>query len=98
MNGILDESLVGLALLLSAGYVALSLGPRIVRQWLLAGMGRLLARAPKSLGLRRMAARLAAASAGHARGACGGCDGCGSAPKPPGAEISVPAAKIGRRV
>jgi hypothetical protein len=105
MNGILDNSLVGLALLVSAGYAVASLGPHGLRRRLLAALSRLTTRAPAFLGLRGMAARLAIASAGKAHGACGGCDNCGSeqspSPKSPTAarssEIRVPLAKIGRR-
>jgi|SRR5580700_9069920 hypothetical protein len=100
MNSVLDNTLVGLALLVSAGYAVTSLGPRSLRRRLLASLSRITARAPASLRLRRVSERLAIASAGKAQGACGGCDDCGSektsvpAPK---AEVSVPVAKIGRR-
>ena|ERR1700678_2210226 len=106
MNSILDNSLVGLALLVSAGYAVSSLGPRSLRQRLLAVSSRLLARAPVFLGLGRMARWLAVASAGKAQGACGGCDNCGSEQTPAQksstqdsrpAEVRVPVAKIGRR-
>ena len=104
MNSVLDNSLVGLALLASAGYAAMKLGPRSMRRSVLAASSRLLARAPSALGLRRLAGRLAAASAGKAQGACGGCDNCGSEPtaqsaaqNSPTAEVRVPVAKIGRR-
>ncbi len=101
MNSIIDNSLVGLALLVSAGYALLSLGPRSLRPRLLGALSRTAARAPAFLGLRRTAQRLAVASAGKAHGACGGCDDCGSekAPvkKPAAAEISVPVGEIGRR-
>jgi hypothetical protein len=101
MNSILDNALVGLALLASAGYAAVSLGPRNLRRRILGVLGRAAARAPAVLGLGRIAQRLAAASAAKAQGACGGCDNCGSepttAPQPPKAEIRVPVARIGRR-
>jgi hypothetical protein len=107
VNSILDNSLVGLALLVSAGYAASSLGPRSLRQRLLAALSRLLARAPVFLGLGRMARWLAAASAGKAQGACGGCDNCGSEQQAPAQksstqdsrpnEVRVPVTKIGRR-
>ena len=107
MNSILDNSLVGLALLVSAGYAVSSLGPRSVRRRVLAALGRITARAPACLGLRRLANRLATASAVKAHGACSDCDSCGvdsvsppispthDAPDP---EVRVPVAKIGRRV
>ncbi len=107
MNSVIDNSLVGLALLGSAGYALLSLGPRSLRRRLLAALSR----ATVSLGLRRTAQRLAAASAGKAHSACGGCDSCGSEQSPTtegpsrikvpvgtsAADVRVPVAKIGRR-
>lgn len=107
MNNVLDNSLVGLALLTSAGYAVMKLGPRGLRQRLLAGLSKLFARAPTVFGLRRISEKLGAASAGKAQGACGGCDTCGSEQSPaqqavpqdstPG-EVRVPVAKIGRRL
>jgi hypothetical protein len=97
MNSVIDNSLVGLALLVSAGYALLSLGPRSLRRRLLAALSRTTA----FLGLRRTAERLAVASAGKANGACGGCDSCGSEQPPtakaPAADVRVPVGKIGRR-
>jgi hypothetical protein len=101
MNSIIDNSLVGLALIASAGYAVASLGPRSVRRGLLSALGAAMLRAPRFLGLGPIARRIAAASAEKAAGACGGCDNCGSeqtaAPNPPAAEVSVPVANIGRR-
>ncbi|HEX9405536.1 MAG TPA: DUF6587 family protein [Steroidobacteraceae bacterium] len=101
MNSVIDGSLVGLALLVSAGYALLSLGPRSLRRRLLAALGGAAARAPAFLALRRTAQWLAVASTGKAHGACGGCDDCGSdkaqQQKPGAAEITVPVGKIGRR-
>jgi hypothetical protein len=101
MNNFLDDSLVGLALLLSLVYLVASLGPRTLRNRLLAGMSGLLARAPPFLGLARVAQKLAAAAAVKAQGACGGCDNCGSepssGPQSSSAEIKVSVDKIGRR-
>jgi hypothetical protein len=101
MNSILDDSLVGLALLASAGYALASLGPRSLRRRILGVLGRAAAHAPAFLGLGRVAQRLAAASMAKAQGACGGCDSCGaeptSAPQPPNAEVRVPVAQISRR-
>jgi hypothetical protein len=105
MNSVLDNSLVGLALLASAGYAVVKLGPRSLRRRMLAGLSRLIARAPLAFGLRRISERLGAASAGKAQGACGGCDDCGSEQTPaqqaaqnlPQSEVRVPVAKIGRR-
>jgi hypothetical protein len=97
MNGVLDETLVALALLVSAGYAFASLGPRSFRRRMLAAAGRLLARAPAFPGLQRLSERLAAASADPAQGACGGCESCGSEPAPPAPEVRVPVTQIGRR-
>src|SRR5271155_1834681 len=106
MNGILDGSLVCLALLLSVGYALLSLGPRSLRRKLLAVCAFAAARVPAVLGLRGAAQRLSIAADGKSQGACGGCDDCGtsaadatkSATKDsPAAEVRVPVAKIGRR-
>jgi hypothetical protein len=106
MNRILDNCLVGLVLIASAGYVLSSLGPRSLRRRLLAALSRILARAPRFLGLGRAAQWFAAAAVGKAQGACGGCDDCGpeQAPAPksssrnsPAGEVSVPVANIGRR-
>ena len=101
MNSVIDNPLVGLALLVSAGYALLSLGPRSLRRRLLAALSRTAARAPSFLGLRRAAQWLAVASKVKADGACGGCDDCGTekapASKPAAAEITVSVGKIGRR-
>ena len=101
MNSVIDNSLVGLALLVSAGYALSSLGPKSLRRRLLAALSGAMARAPAFLGLGRMAQWLAAASKTNAKGACGGCDDCGAekapAKKPAAAEITVPVGKIGRR-
>jgi hypothetical protein len=76
MNAFLDDTLVGLVLLVSAGYAVSSLGPRSLRQRVLSALARVAAGAPKFLGLQGMARRLADA-AGKGKGGCGGCDGCG---------------------
>jgi hypothetical protein len=95
LNGVLDNSLVGLALLASAGYAVVKLGPRSLRQRMLAALSRLIARVPPAFGLRRISERLRAASAGKTQGACGGCDTCGSAQNLSQSEVRVPVAKIG---
>jgi hypothetical protein len=105
MNSILDDSLVGLALLVSAGYALSSLGPKSLRRRLLAGLSRMAGRAPAFLGLRRASQWLAVASAGKAHGACGGCDSCGtgegtaqkSTQNSRPDEVKVRLAQIGRR-
>lgn len=96
MIGILDNTLVALALLASAGYALLALGPRSLRRRLLAALARVAARAPPYLGLRRAAHWLAIAAAGKSQGACGGCGDCGSEKSPAG-DVSVPVTKIRRR-
>jgi hypothetical protein len=101
MIRILDHVLVGLVLIVSAAYAASALGPRSLRRRVLAASSRLMARAPASLGLRRMAEWLAVRSAGKPQGACGGCDSCGAeetpARKAADAEVSVAVANISRR-
>ena len=101
MNDMLDNSLVGLALLVSAAYAVSSLGPKVLRRRMLEALSRVTARAPAFLGLRRATQWFSVASAGKAQGPCGGCDGCGSEPaageKSSEVEVRVPATKIGRR-
>jgi len=98
MNHLLDDLLVGAVLLLSLGYAFARLGPRPLRQRMLAVLSRLLASAPAIFRLGGVAQRLSAAS-GKTQAACGGCDNCGSENSSPqvSAEISVPVGKIGRR-
>jgi hypothetical protein len=100
MNGIIDNALVGFALLASALYVLTSLGPRSLRYRLLAALSRWVARLPEFLRLRRVAQRLAAA-AGRAAGPGGGCNGCSSSPAsakaPRKSAMGVPAGKNGKR-
>ena len=102
MSGVLDHALVGLALLVSAGYAMASLGPRSLRRRMLAALSRMAARAPSWLKLGRIAQRFAIAANGKAQGACGGCGTCGSDPPPdpkaPADEVRVPLDKIHRRV
>jgi hypothetical protein len=101
MSDFISNFLVALALLLSIGYAAISLGPKILRKRLLAASAKALVAAPAFLGLGRAARKLAAASDAKAQGACGGCDSCGdqqpAASQAPGGEIKVPIAEIGRR-
>jgi uncharacterized protein DUF6587 len=100
MNRVLDNSLVGLALLASAGYALSSLGPKGLRVRMWAALARLAARAPAFLRLGGVARRLVEASR-TTSGACGGCGSCGSeqsdADKPPATEVRVPVAKLGKR-
>jgi hypothetical protein len=108
MNTFLDDSLVGIVLLISAGYALSALGPRNLRRRLLTALSAGLGRAPAAFGLRRAAQRIADAAQTKPQGACGGCDNCGTetpgtetpgnrAPAPGVAtEIKVPIASIGR--
>ena len=100
MNVVLDQFLVGAALLASLGYAVAKLGPKLWRKGILETLGQLFRSAPAFLKLGGVAQRLERAS-GKNQGACGGCDNCGtessSAPQS-SAEIKVPVAKIGRRV
>ena len=98
MNVLLDDSLVGLALLVSALYALAALGPGNLRRRVLATLAALLARAPAALRLRPAAQRLARAADAKAPGACGGCDNCGSGAPPAnsGGEIKVPVSSIAR--
>jgi hypothetical protein len=111
MNHLLDQSLVGLLLLISAAYALMTLGPKTLRVRIQASVSRLAARAPRMFALSEWAKRLEAA-AGKPKGACGGCEDCGTgtgtvsgagadagsagAQSRP-AEIHIPVGKIGRR-
>jgi hypothetical protein len=102
MKTVLDNLLVGLALLVSVGYAVSSLGPKTWRNRWLAALSRLAERAPSQLRLGGVARRLAAAAAiVKPQGACGGCDNCGAesaaAPRSAAAEVTVPVANITRR-
>jgi hypothetical protein len=98
MSSVLDNSVVGLMLLVSAAYAVLSMGPRSLRNRLLSLLSRATAAAPRFLGLRRVSQRLAAASAVKPSGACGGCDNCGteesSAQVSSSPDINIPVANI----
>jgi hypothetical protein len=101
MNNFLDDSLVALVLLVSAGYVVSSLGPKSLRHRFLQVLSRVLGKAPAFLRLGPVSEKLSAAAAVKAKGACGGCDNCGSeqtpAAKSTSTEIAVSVEKIGRR-
>jgi hypothetical protein len=101
MHGFLDEALVAVVLVASFGYALFALGPRAIKQTLLARSAALLRLAPTKLRLQGLAARWEAAASNKAAGACGGCDNCGSEPakSAPGsaAEIKIPLSKIGKR-
>ena len=101
MHSLLDEFLVGGALLASIVYALLALGPRTLKRALLVRMAAWVRSAAAIPGLRVLARRLETAAAGKPSGTCGGCEDCGSGQskgsEAPAAEISVPMSKIGRR-
>ncbi|HEX3848056.1 MAG TPA: DUF6587 family protein [Steroidobacteraceae bacterium] len=112
MSEWLDKLVVCLALIVSAGYAAVALGPKPFRRQVALTLLGAAPRTPRVLGLRRLVARLGAAVAAKVPGGCGGCDGCGEnagatsqsgASDSPArgeaaaAEIVVPLDKISRR-
>jgi hypothetical protein len=98
MSHALDNLLVALALAASAGYAALSLGPKGWRLRLYGALAQGIDALPAALRLQGVARRLRAASQ-RAAGACGGCGDC--APRADsgtgGRETAVPLEQIGRR-
>jgi len=99
VNRILDNSVVGLALLASIGYALSSLGPKGLRMRLFSALARFAARAPEFLHLGPVARRLEGAAV-KTSGSCGGCGSCdaASAPdQPADSEVRVPLARVGRR-
>jgi hypothetical protein len=100
MSKVIDNSLVILALLVSAWYALAALGPKGLRMQMWNALAQLATRAPRFLRLARVARRLESA-AGKTSGACGGCGSCGSdeaaAGKTPASEVRVSVEKIGRR-
>ncbi len=98
MNTFLDDSLVGLMLSAALAYAFATLGPQKAWRRVLAMLAVMLERAPRALGLRPAAQRLAAAAAAKIQGACGGCDNCASQKSPPAGrtEIRVPIGSIAR--
>ncbi len=98
MRIVVDDVLVGMALLASVIYAAFALGPKTLRGRVLAAAAGVLRRLPAVPGVKQIAQRLQAAAVSKAGGSCGGCDNCGPAPQaPPASEIRVPLAKIGKR-
>ena len=95
MNKVIDNSLVGLALLASAAYAVSALGPKGLRRRMWGTLAHLAALAPSFMRLDRVARRFDEAAAGKTSGACGGCDSCGSEPSDtdkPASEVRVPLA------
>ena len=101
MHDFLDEALVSVVLVASMSYALFALGPRALKQTLLARGAALLRLMPTQWRLQGLAGRWSAAAANKAAGACGGCDTCGSVqPKSApsaAAEIKIPLSKIGKR-
>jgi hypothetical protein len=98
----LDEFLVGGALLASTLYALISLGPRSLKRGLAVRAAALLRSVPTMPGLRSLSRRLESAAAVKPTGACGGCDDCGSAPAPESRgsaapEVRIPVSTIGKR-
>jgi hypothetical protein len=101
MHGLLDEFLVGGALLASIIYAIFALGPRNFKRGLLMRAAAWVRSVPTMPGLRSLSRRLETA-ADKPAGACGGCDDCGSATPTASAgsaepEVRIPISKIGRR-
>jgi len=104
MNKLLDNGLVALALIASAGYALSSLGPKTLRRRLWTALARLAASAPPGMHLGGIARRLAEAAA-KSSAACGGCGSCGSEASDgsvasagaASAEVRVPLESIGKR-
>jgi hypothetical protein len=96
---VIDQILVGLAVLASALYAFRSLAPRTYRSRVLAVLAAWAGRAPDGSLLGRLARHLAASA--PVKGGCGGCDSCGTEVKtvaaPRNMDVSVPVAEIGRR-
>jgi len=104
MNKLLDNGLVALALIASAGYALSSLGPKTLRRRLWTALARLAASAPSGMHMGGIARRLAEAAA-KSSAACGGCGSCGSEASDgsvasagaASAEVRVPLESIGKR-
>ena len=103
MHSLLDEFLVGGALLASVAYALFSLGPRSLKRGLAVRAAAWLRSVPGLPGLRLLSRRLESAAAIKPKGACGGCDDCGSAAPAPEStgsaapEVRIPASSIGKR-
>jgi hypothetical protein len=102
MHRLLDEFLVGGALLASIIYALFSLGPRTLKRGVAARAAALIPSLPKMPGLRSLSRRLETAAAVKPTGACGGCDDCGSAPATESSgsaetEVRIPVSTIGKR-
>jgi hypothetical protein len=102
MRGLLDEILVGGALLASIIYALLSLGPRTLKRGLAVRAAAWVRSIPAMPGRLSLSRRLETAAAIKPPGACGGCDNCGSAPAPESTgsaepQVRIPVSTIGKR-
>ena len=101
MHGLLDEFLVGGALLASILYALISLGPRRLKRGLAVRAAALLRSVPIMPGLRSLSRRLESAAAVKPTGACDGCDDCGSttpeSTRSAEPEVRIPVSTIGKR-
>ena len=102
MHSLLDEFLVGGALLASIIYALFSLGPRTLKRGVAVRAAALIRSFPAMPGLRSLSRRLETAAAVKPTGACGGCDDCGSAPASESSgsaepEVRIPVSTIGKR-
>ena len=102
MHALLDEFLVGGALLASVLYALISLGPRTLKRGVAVRAAALIRSLPPMPGLRSLSRRLETAAAVKPSAACGGCDDCGSAPAPESSgsaepEVRIPVSAIGKR-
>jgi hypothetical protein len=79
VRGLLDECLVGGALLASIIYAVIALGPRNLKRGVALRAAAWVRSVPAMPGLRALSRRLETAAAVKRAGACGGCDECGAA-------------------
>src|SRR5258708_7926006 len=101
MHSLLDEFLVGGALLASIIYALVALGPRTLTRGVAVRAAALIRSLPTMPGLRSLSRHLETAASVKPTGACGGCDDCGStAPEPTGSaepEVRIHVSTIGKR-
>ena len=98
----LDEILVGGALLASIVYALLALGPRTLQRGVAVRAAAWIRSVPTMPGFRALSRRLETAAAIKPTGACGGCNDCGSTPAPESTgsaepEVRIPVSTIGKR-
>jgi hypothetical protein len=98
----LDELLVGAALLASILCALISLGPRTLKRGMAVRAAAIIRSLPTMPGLRSLSRRLETAAAVKPAGACGGCEDCRSTPAPESTgsaepEVRIPVSTIGKR-